>query len=111
MDSVSPTGGVGQSLSAEAVRRLRAFRDEAFGSLERRRDALFELVDALLRDSWLLRAAAWRSHSDEDLVGASCSCRSDETAAEGWRSLVSSTVQGHVRRLVHLQVDRGRSAG
>src|SRR4051794_5211917 len=45
MDSVCPTGGDGQSLAAA---RLRAFREEAFGCLGRRRDALFELVDGLL---------------------------------------------------------------
>ena len=45
MDSVCPTDGADQSL---AVARLRSFRDEAFGCLGRRGDALFELVDALL---------------------------------------------------------------
>ena len=45
MDSVCPTGGVDQSL---ATTRLQGFREEAFGCLGRRRDALFELVDALL---------------------------------------------------------------
>ena len=48
MDSVSRTGGVDQSLTAGRLRRLRSFRGEAFGCLGRRRDALFELVDALL---------------------------------------------------------------
>ncbi len=45
MNSVCPTDGVDQSLAAE---RLRGFRQEAFGCLGRRRDALFELVDSLL---------------------------------------------------------------
>jgi hypothetical protein len=45
MDSVCPTGGVDLSL---ATARLRGFREEAFGCLGRRRDALFELVDGLL---------------------------------------------------------------
>src|SRR4051794_26697394 len=45
MDSVCPTDGVDQSLAAV---RLRCFREEAFGCLGRRRDALFELVDGLL---------------------------------------------------------------
>src|SRR3954469_15418149 len=45
MDSVCPTGGVDQSLAAVG---LRCFREEAFGCLGRRRDALFELVDGLL---------------------------------------------------------------
>src|SRR4051794_17926636 len=45
MDSVCPTDGVDQSLAAAA---LRGFREEAFGCLGRRRDALFELVDGLL---------------------------------------------------------------
>src|SRR3954471_18886736 len=45
MDSVCRTGGVDQSLAAV---RLRCFREEAFGCLGRRRDALFELVDGLL---------------------------------------------------------------
>src|SRR3954470_11277639 len=45
MDSVCPAGGVDQSLSAA---RLRSFREEVFGCLGRRRDALFELVDGLL---------------------------------------------------------------
>ena len=45
MDSVCPTGGPDQSLAAAG---LRSFRGEAFGCLGRRRDALFELVDALL---------------------------------------------------------------
>src|SRR4051794_41778700 len=45
MDSVCPTGGVDQSLAAVV---LRGFREEAFGCLGRRRDALFELVDGLL---------------------------------------------------------------
>src|SRR4051795_8443635 len=45
MDSVCRTGGVDQSLTAV---RLRCFREEAFGCLGRRRDALFELVDGLL---------------------------------------------------------------
>jgi hypothetical protein len=48
MDSVGPTGGVGQSLTASAVRRLRDFREQSFGCLGRRRNALFELIDALL---------------------------------------------------------------
>ncbi len=48
MDSVCPTGGVDQSLTAAGLRRLRGFREEAFGCLGRRRDALFELVDGLL---------------------------------------------------------------
>src|SRR3954454_25334638 len=45
MDSVCPTGGVDQSLAAVGLRGL---REEAFGCLGRRRDALFELVDGLL---------------------------------------------------------------
>src|SRR4051794_41626468 len=45
MDSVCPTDGVDQRLAAAA---LRGFREEAFGCLGRRRDALFELVDGLL---------------------------------------------------------------
>ena len=45
MDSVCPTGGVDQSLAAA---ELRGFREQAFGCLGRRRDALFELVDGLL---------------------------------------------------------------
>src|SRR3954451_18527677 len=45
MNSVCPTGGVDQSLAAVG---LRGFREEAFGCLGRRRDALFELVDGLL---------------------------------------------------------------
>jgi hypothetical protein len=45
MDSVCPTDGVDQSLAAAA---LRGFREEVFGCLGRRRDALFELVDGLL---------------------------------------------------------------
>src|SRR3954464_13938616 len=45
MDSVCPTDGVDQRLPAAA---LRGFREEAFGCLGRRRDALFELVDGLL---------------------------------------------------------------
>ena len=48
MDSVCPTGGVDQSLTAAGLRRLRGFREEAFSCLGRRRDALFELVDGLL---------------------------------------------------------------
>lgn len=48
MDSLTLGGGVDQNLTASAVRRLRGFRDQAFGCLGRRRDALFELVDALL---------------------------------------------------------------
>jgi hypothetical protein len=48
MDSVCPTGGVDQSLSAARLLRLRRFREEAFSCLGRRRDALFELVDGLL---------------------------------------------------------------
>jgi DDE superfamily endonuclease len=48
MDSVCPTGGVDQSLSAARLLRLRSFREQAFGCLGRRRDALFELVDGLL---------------------------------------------------------------
>src|SRR5213593_2938828 len=48
MDSVSPASGVGQSPTAGELLRLRWFREEAFGCLGRRRDALFELVDALL---------------------------------------------------------------
>jgi hypothetical protein len=45
MDSVCSTGGVDQGLAAAG---LRGFREEAFGCLGRRRDALFELVDGLL---------------------------------------------------------------
>lgn len=45
MDSVCPTGGPDQRLVAAG---LRSFREEAFGCLGRRGDALFELVDALL---------------------------------------------------------------
>src|SRR5512142_1453572 len=48
MDSVGGTSGVGQSLTVSAVRRLRDFRNRMFGCLERRGDALFELIDALL---------------------------------------------------------------
>src|SRR3954470_23133981 len=45
MDSVCPTSAVDQS---PAAAELRAFREQAFGCLGRRRDALFELVDGLL---------------------------------------------------------------
>jgi hypothetical protein len=45
MDSVCPSGGVDQGSAAAG---LRGFREEAFGCLGRRRDALFELVDGLL---------------------------------------------------------------
>src|SRR3954454_21039924 len=45
MDSVCPTDGVDQGPAAAG---LRGFREEAFGCLGRRRDALFDLVDGLL---------------------------------------------------------------
>jgi hypothetical protein len=48
MTSVSPARDVGQSLTTPELVRLRWFREAAFGCLGRRRDALFELVDALL---------------------------------------------------------------
>src|SRR3954454_22884436 len=48
MNSLALAGGVDQNLTAAAVRRLRGFREQAFGCLQRRGDALFELIDALL---------------------------------------------------------------
>jgi DDE superfamily endonuclease len=48
MDSVCPTGGVDQSVAAEAADRLRRFRGELYGCLGRRADELFELTDAVL---------------------------------------------------------------
>src|SRR3954453_3103115 len=48
MTSLALAGGVDKNLTAAAVRRLRGFREQAFGCLQRRGDALFELIDALL---------------------------------------------------------------
>ncbi|HEV2887217.1 MAG TPA: transposase [Jatrophihabitans sp.] len=48
MNSLALTGGVDQDLTAAAVQRLRGFREQVFGCLPRRGDALFELIDALL---------------------------------------------------------------
>jgi hypothetical protein len=46
MNSLDPTGGIGQS--AAAVDRLRRFRGQLYECLTRRGDELFELTDALL---------------------------------------------------------------
>ena len=51
MDSVSPASGVGQSLIAGELLRLRWFREEAFRCLGRRRDALCCQGDGELRAS------------------------------------------------------------
>jgi DDE superfamily endonuclease len=48
MDSLDPVGAVGQGVAAEAVERLRGFRGELYGCLDRRADELFELTEALL---------------------------------------------------------------
>jgi hypothetical protein len=48
MVSVHLTDGVEKPLAAEAADRLRSFRGELYGCLERRADELFELTDALL---------------------------------------------------------------
>jgi SAM-dependent methyltransferase len=48
MNSLALTGGVDQDLTAAAVQQLRGFREQVFGCLPRRGDALFELIDALL---------------------------------------------------------------
>src|SRR3954453_233810 len=48
MDSVGPSGGVGQSLIAGEMLRLRWFREGAFRCLGPRRDAPFEVATALL---------------------------------------------------------------
>ena len=48
MDSVNLAGGAGQSVAAEELDRLRAFRGRLYRCLGRRRHELFELTDALL---------------------------------------------------------------
>src|SRR3712207_7702085 len=48
MDSLTLTDGVDQSLITAGLQQLRDFRDGLYRCLGRRRDALFELVDALL---------------------------------------------------------------
>ena len=48
MDSLTLTGGVDQSLITAGLQQLQDFRDGLYRCLGRRRDALFELVDALL---------------------------------------------------------------
>src|SRR4051794_11688722 len=48
MVSVHLTDGVEKPLAAEAADRLRSFRGELYGCLERRADELFEQTDALL---------------------------------------------------------------
>jgi hypothetical protein len=81
MDSVCPTGGVDQRLPAAGLLRLRGFREEAFGCLGRRRDALFELVDGLLAAESMpslphlsllpVHRRGWGSASSADMVTAS----------------------------------------
>jgi hypothetical protein len=48
MDSLHPADGVEKSPAAEAADRLRGFRGQLYGCLNRRADELFELTDALL---------------------------------------------------------------
>jgi hypothetical protein len=48
MDSLTLADGVDQSLIAAGLQQLQDFRDGLYRCLGRRRDALFELVDALL---------------------------------------------------------------
>src|SRR3712207_3028249 len=48
MNSLTLTGGVDQSLLAAGLQQLQVFRGGLYRCLGRRRDALFELVDALL---------------------------------------------------------------
>ena len=48
MDSLTLADGVDQSLITTGLLRLQRFRDELYRCLGRRRDALFELVDAVL---------------------------------------------------------------
>ena len=48
MDSLTLAGGVDQSLITAGLGRLQGFRGELYRCLGRRRDALFELIDALL---------------------------------------------------------------
>jgi hypothetical protein len=48
MDSLTLADGVGQSLITAGLQQLQRFRGELYRCLGRRRDALFELVDALL---------------------------------------------------------------
>ena len=48
MDSLTLADGVDQSLITAGLQQLQRFRGELYRCLGRRRDALFELVDALL---------------------------------------------------------------
>jgi hypothetical protein len=48
MDSLVPAGCVDQSPVSAGLQQLRSFRAELYGCLDRRRDELFELTDALL---------------------------------------------------------------
>ena len=48
MDSLTLTDGVDQSLITAGLQQLQNFRGGLYRCLGRRRDALFELVDALL---------------------------------------------------------------
>ena len=64
MDSLILADGVDQSLTTAGLRQLQRFRGGLYRCLGRRRDALFELVDALLAAEAMpslphLTAACW----------------------------------------------------
>jgi DDE superfamily endonuclease len=91
MDSLTLAGGVGQSLITAGLGRLQGFRGELYRCLGRRRDALFELVDALLA------AEAMPSLPHLSLL---------PTHRRGWGSLYAALAAGEVdaERLAKLLV-------
>src|SRR3712207_8522552 len=91
MDSLTLADGVDQSLITTGLQRLQRFRGELYRCLGRRRDALFELVDALLA------AEALPSLPHLSLV---------PTHRRGWGSVYAALAAGEVdaERLAELLV-------
>src|SRR3712207_9476376 len=89
MDSLTLADGVDQSLITTGLQRLQRFRGELYRCLGRRRDALFELVDAMLA------AEAMPSLPHLSLV---------PTHRRGWRSVYAALAAGEVdaQRLAEL---------
>src|SRR5687767_7600364 len=98
MDSLILADGVDQSLTTAGLQQLQRFRGGLYRCLGRRRDALFELIDALLA------AEAMPSLPHLSLVS---------THRRGWGSVYAALAAGEVdaERLAELLVaSRGRAA-
>ena len=91
MDSLTLAGEVDQSRITTGLLRLQRFRDELYRCLGRRRDALFELIDALLA------AESMPSLPHLSLVA---------THRRGWGSVYAALAAGEVdaERLAELLV-------